>query len=200
MRTAVAVASGHFGSDKLPEGFLLAVDGGYDSLVEHGYQPDLMIGDFDSVRELPEDLKKIRFPRRKNKTDLEIALDYLLEEEFERVYVYGAMGSRKDHEFMNLLFVKKYTELGLKVILLDEHNTITYERGRFEAQKKRDYISFLSLNPKGMVLSLKGFAYNLDREFIPFMSSRTISNEWLTSSAEVDIQDGGAFMIQSDKD
>ena len=53
---------------------VIAADGGYDSLARQGIRPDVLIGDFDSIKtDLPSDVETKRFPIRKDETDMFIA-------------------------------------------------------------------------------------------------------------------------------
>lgn len=67
----------------------LAVDGGYSFFRKAGLSPDILIGDFDSLKRIPRDLpagtQVIRHPARKDKTDAHLALDYCLERGTRRI-------------------------------------------------------------------------------------------------------------------
>ena len=57
--------------------YLVAVDGGYSFFRRSGIKPNLMIGDFDSLKSMPRDTTGInimRFPTAKDATDSEMAL------------------------------------------------------------------------------------------------------------------------------
>jgi thiamine pyrophosphokinase len=61
---------------------LMAVDGGYSFFRKTGIKPDLLIGDFDSLKKIPRELPShaiIRHPRAKDATDAELGLRYCLE-------------------------------------------------------------------------------------------------------------------------
>ncbi len=57
--------------------YLIAVDGGYSFFRRSGIKPNLMIGDFDSLKSMPRDTSGInimRYPKAKDATDSELAL------------------------------------------------------------------------------------------------------------------------------
>ncbi len=61
---------------------LVAVDGGYSFFEKARLKPHLLIGDFDSLKELPSDptgIEIITHPQAKDETDGELALRYCLE-------------------------------------------------------------------------------------------------------------------------
>ena len=81
-----------------PEDLLVAVDGGFRHLQELNYQPHLVVGDFDSIdtKEVEildvDGVEIIRFPEKKDETDLELALEIVLDRGFQFVRIVGALG------------------------------------------------------------------------------------------------------------
>ena len=83
-------------------GLVIAADSGFDLALSLGLQPDLLVGDLDSVadsRELaafpPERIR--RFPRDKDQTDAELGLSLFAERGFRKVVLAGGGGGRLDH-------------------------------------------------------------------------------------------------------
>ncbi len=85
--------------------FILAADGGADKARAAGIQPDLVIGDLDSLASAPEQV--LRVPRQDN-TDLEKALDWLTAHRAGRVCIVGSVGGRWDFSIGNFLSVYSY--------------------------------------------------------------------------------------------
>ena len=102
-----------------PEDLVLAADGGYRALYRLGYMPDLLLGDFDSLGDvpLPADLPVLRFPVRKDDTDTGLALRYGLEQGFRDFALYGCAGGRVDHLLANLQSMAHVSRLGASVRL-----------------------------------------------------------------------------------
>ena len=94
------------------EDFVVAVDGGLARLLEAGIEPDLVLGDFDSLEEkyLPwlDCLKNTRperlsqLPCEKDDTDTLHAVRVCLERGYKRIDLYGALGGRLDHTIANI--------------------------------------------------------------------------------------------------
>src|ERR1700733_10082718 len=91
---------------------LIAADGGANHCYEMGLRPDLIIGDFDStlphVLEAFSAIPQKRFPRDKDKTDLELALEAVYHPHIEKITVFGALGGRTDHTVGNLILLSRY--------------------------------------------------------------------------------------------
>ena len=96
------VAAGKKPSDKLIEkyakiaDYIIAADGGAEILLENDIEPDLFAGDCDSVskeflRRL-DDMEKVILPVRKDKTDLEEALDCAIRRGASNIFILGALG------------------------------------------------------------------------------------------------------------
>lgn len=81
---------------------IVAADSGLDLALSYAVDPDLVVGDMDSVRRTEElDRFKpeqvIRFSQEKDETDTEIALRTLFEAGIDRTVVVGGGGGRLDH-------------------------------------------------------------------------------------------------------
>ena len=102
-----------------PEDLVLAADGGYRALYRLGTTPDLLLGDFDSLGDvpLPANLPVLRFPVRKDDTDTGLALRYGLEQGFLDFALYGCAGGRVDHLLANLQSMARVSRLGASVRL-----------------------------------------------------------------------------------
>lgn len=155
------------------------------------------IGDFDSVT--PEQLDVIKefcddvreYPTAKNETDFEIALSYL--EYYDVIYVYGALGDRKDHEYLNVLFAAD----DKRIILLDEnHRIYRIDQGVHLIRKDGYYyVSILPLETGS--ITLEGFKYPLNKMPINRKSRFLTSNEILKSEAKIHLHQGSALVIES---
>ena len=78
--------------------FVIGVDRGALTLVEHGICPDIAIGDFDSVTESEfakikdSALELVQLPSEKDETDTEVALNVAMTKEATDVRIYGSLG------------------------------------------------------------------------------------------------------------
>lgn len=82
--------------------FVCAADSGLDTLRSWGVRPDLVLGDFDSLRDpavLAEYEGVVRHPTDKDDTDTELGLKELRARGYGRVTMAGGGGGRLDHLF-----------------------------------------------------------------------------------------------------
>jgi thiamine pyrophosphokinase len=81
---------------------VIAADSGYDAAVGLGVEPDLVVGDMDSVRDkrgldgIPRE-RRVVYPEDKDETDTEIGLRLLQEKGCTDVVIAGGGGGRIDH-------------------------------------------------------------------------------------------------------
>ncbi|HUV31394.1 MAG TPA: thiamine diphosphokinase [Acidobacteriota bacterium] len=91
--------------------FRIAADGGYAFFRKSGLVPDLLVGDFDSLRISPNRLSsRTRIEphsTNKNATDAELALDYCLRRGARRVDIVQPSIGEPDHFAGNLLLLAR---------------------------------------------------------------------------------------------
>ena len=69
---------------------VIAADGGYETLKKLNIEPDVIIGDFDSLKsDLPQNGNIIKHPVKKNDTDTLLAIKYGLENGYTDFIIYG---------------------------------------------------------------------------------------------------------------
>jgi thiamine pyrophosphokinase len=83
-------------------GLVIAADSGFDLALRLEVQPDLLVGDLDSVAASPQlsvfPAERIRrYPRDKDETDAELGLRLFAERGMRRVVLAGGGGGRLDH-------------------------------------------------------------------------------------------------------
>jgi thiamine pyrophosphokinase len=94
--------------------FVVVLDGAYERVQNLGIKIDVILGDFDRIDFQKEYLGKIQFPIEvihtpdQDKTDLEKAIDFLIERGFPAANIVWATGRRADHTFANISILPKY--------------------------------------------------------------------------------------------
>lgn len=141
-KTCVIVGAGSFdGMCILPEqdDLIIAADGGYEYLKQMKIDPDVLLGDFDSLEVVPEHRHLIRHSPIKDDTDMALAAAYAAAQGCTRFLVYGGLGGRLDHTIANLQLLTGLSRNGAEAYLIGEGVIITAISGR-NGQKK-DYMS-----------------------------------------------------------
>ena len=179
---------------------LIGVDGGAKVLLNHQLPINLAIGDFDSssIDEIKEHSDKvITFPSHKDKSDLELTLNYLesLNGKIDEVIIYNATGNRLDHYQSVINLLVSYSHLPLKII--DNNNLISLISSKTTFTKSNyQYISFFAAEVD-TVISLKGFIYELTDYHLQMYDSLCLSNEIKDQEAIIDINNKKVIVFQS---
>lgn len=146
---------------------VIALDGAIDRLLAKRIKVDVVLGDFDSVKQSiiadnQTDLTFISAPDQ-NKTDLEKAFDYLISNGHSAANVIWATGRRADHSFCNLSLLAPYRE-SLKITIYDDYSRVILLPKKFEKWYPKD--TALSLVPLGIVSGIRtaNLLYSLDNE------------------------------------
>ena len=184
------------------EDLVIAVDGGlsYCSVLE--IEPDILIGDFDSVNEKERqaiDILKEQVPDRvielkpeKDETDMLAALKLGLEWGFRSFRIYAGTGGRLDHTLANiqcLLYLKNQGAQGY----LCEANSMVFvmkdEEVRFQPGME-GYLSLFSLGKEARGVSIQGMKYPLDHYTMKNDFPIGISNEFIGEQGVITVEDG----------
>lgn len=182
--------------------FVIAADGGLSYCAVLNLEPDLIIGDFDSVSEeegkavcalekqIPDRI--IRLPREKDDTDMLAALKEGLARGYREFVIYGATGGRLEHTFANiqcLLFLKKHEATGY---LMDGNGMILVIRNEAVHFQKnlQGMMSLFSLVEESKGVTIEGMKYELKNDMVRNDFPIGISNEFIGREASVTVEDG----------
>lgn len=151
---------------------LVALDGASTWLIDHGFKPDVVIGDMDSadLRQI-ESCSRLHLPDQ-NSNDLEKALTYCAASGFHELTILGAFGLRVDHFLTNLFVVKKFAH-SMTITLADEHQCAFICPLKLEIAiegSAGSFISFFPLNEEVGPISSTGVQYPLQDEMLSLTS------------------------------
>ncbi len=182
-----------------PDDLVIAADGGSRHCRAMGITPRVIVGDLDSIS--PAELaffegratEILRFPSRKDETDLELAVQYAQKAGVEEVYVVGALGARWDMTMANILLLAAEKFSGLSMHLLDGTQEFSVLRGDSQAVFRGQPGDLLSLIPLGGDcggITTQGLEYPLNNERLSFGSPRGVSNVFLHASVHIQLTEG----------
>lgn len=181
---------------------IICADGGFDALAHVPEKLKLVIGDFDSSHRL-EELKAKNLPieilpAEKDETDTEMAVLRMLEFAPEEIHILGATGSRWDHSVATIFSMEAYLNEKARISLIDENNRLRMiPAGTYDVRKDGfRYISFIPVTD-AIVISTKGFKYEVDHLKLYRKKTRGVSNELIDEEGTVTLHEGTALMIHS---
>ncbi|MEH7415442.1 thiamine diphosphokinase [Neobacillus drentensis] len=186
----------------------VGVDRGVFHLLNRNIIPEKAFGDFDSVSE--EELLMIehqvngikKYKPEKDETDMELALNWALQQQPERIQLFGATGGRLDHLLANVQLLLNPIKVNspANVYLIDEKNIVFLkEAGDYSIEKmaSKKYISFVPLTLDVTDLTLEGFKYPLKNRHISLGSTLCISNELISDYGTFSFSKGILIVIRS---
>lgn len=154
--------------------FKIAVDGGYRFYQRAGIVPDLLLGDFDSLKAVPKNVNPrtevLAFPVDKDRTDTHLALEYCLERNASRVDIVQPSIGEPDHFTANLMLLtqaERYRRRGYvpRVRLLNTRCEIGYVKDGAATFERAvgDTVSVIPLS-KTVELTCTGTAFDVRRK------------------------------------
>lgn len=198
LRAKTAITK-HISSSSL----VIGADSGAEKALDMGIVPNLVVGDMDSISpKILEQLKELKvpleiYPAEKDLTDTEIAIQAAYQRDYKDIVIAGAVGDRWDHSLANIFLLKKYADLGVNIRIIDDKNQIELINEYKRIEKDESFYSVIALADDGVVLSLKGFYYDLHRERLDFGSTRGLSNYIVEPFAEIFIESGFCLLVKS---
>lgn len=184
--------------------FIIAADKGCECLYNYNIIPDLLLGDFDSANKEILDNAKLKikeileFPPEKDYTDTEIAIMEAVKRGAEKIYLFGATGSRMDHTLGNIGLLLTYKKKGVILEIIDNNNRFYLSKNNMILQGKHgETISFHALSDKVVNLEIKGGKYKLENYDMSLLEPRAICNEFVYTPIEISYDTGELLIVHS---
>jgi thiamine pyrophosphokinase len=185
--------------------FVICLDGGYARAAAEGLVPDVVLGDFDSLKSPVDPGFKgriIRAPAEKDDTDAMLGLKYGLELGFSDFLMIGGLGGRLDHSLANLQALSFCLDQGGRMWVADAANkaTIIADRSftlRREEKEGAAYFSLLSWTERCTGVCVENAKYTLRNAVLTQGMPLGVSNEFLEGPAVVRLESGRLLVILS---
>ena len=193
--------------------FVVAVDGGLAYLLEADIEPDLLLGDFDSLEETGYNGKTfaetvaryramgsdhfLQFPVAKDDTDTMAAAKFGLEKGYREFLIYGAMGGRPDHLMANIQTMIFIMHNGGQAWMLDRKTRMTVI-GPGEFRLPADFegtVSLFALDSCLENVTIRGMKYEVEDASIRNDYPVGCSNETLPSGNGTEAGSGAEAAI-----
>lgn len=179
-------------------GYFVCADGGANTAARWGEQPDLIIGDLDSIQSATvKKFSRVKMLRiaDQNSTDLEKAISWTLRKGYRRVVVLGATGGRLDHLAGNLSALGKFS-LRATIRFVDEDGMLQAV-GR-ELKFKGRPGAIVSLIPLSRCVGIvtSGLKWELKREVLELGKRESTSNVVRTRAVSIKVRRGKLLLFR----
>lgn len=196
MNTCYIVAAGDMekvfpSPDK--DDYIIAADAGYLHLKKLEIDPDLLIGDFDSMPEVNLNGKTIRYPVQKDDTDTMLAIKAGLEKGYRHFKIFGGLGGKRlDHTIANiqsLAYLAAHSADG--ILIGDNENIAVISDSKISLSAQQSgTVSVFSMNEKAEGVSIKGLFYPLENAEISCSFPIGTSNKFIGKEVEISVRHG----------
>ena len=189
----------NYGLDFNPEkgDYVIAADAGYRYLKEAGITPNMVVGDFDTLKYVPDHPNVVQLNPQKDITDAWEAVTRGLEKGYRDFRFYACMGGRVEHSIANIQLLTRIAEEGGKGYLYDDKNVLTVIRNseiNF-AERKNGFISVFSLSDKSTGVDISGLKYEVENAELTNNYPLGVSNEFEGKPAKICVKNGTLLII-----
>ena len=186
------------------QALVIAADGGLEPALEHGDEPDLVVGDFDSLpagsRKLRTDIPRRVLPAEKDDTDLLAAVKVGWHRDCRRFLIYGGLGGRMDHTLANLNLIHLIAASGGRAELWGQGMLVTalgpgsLDFPAWDCPPKT-MVSVLAADDQAQGVVEQGLKYQTDGMTMTNQQVTGVSNEFLPSRpAHIALKQGTVFV------
>ncbi|MGE6487943.1 thiamine diphosphokinase [Paenisporosarcina sp. NPDC076898] len=215
MKTAVICAGGPL--DELAEFepfrgsenvIFIGADKGAIYLLNERIQPNVAVGDFDSLTpdelsQLKEHVESVKVaPAEKNETDTDLAIAEALHFNPDHILVTGVTGGRLDHFMAVLNSVYRFQKNNPSIQFTirnkwNEMKLLTPGITPLIKDRQFPFVSFFAFQGSVEHVTLTGMKYNVCDELIEMGNSRFTSNEVLDEHGSISFASGICLLIRS---
>lgn len=184
--------------------FVIAANGGTHHCLQLDHQPDLIVGDLDSLDEtLLAELENAgveiqRHPVHKDATDLELALEQAQARRATELVILGAVGGRWDQTLANfhLIASPRWYQLRVKVVDGPQRIFPVHAGHPFSLDGQvGDLVSLIPVGGDAAGITIEGFSYPLKDETLKYDSSRGVSNVLANPPGRISLKRGSLLCL-----
>ena len=182
----------------IPDGsYVIAADKGVLQLRAKGVEPDLVVGDFDSLGYVPEARELVRHPVEKDDTDMMLAVREGLRRGFREFLRYGGLGGRLDHTLANVQTLGFLREHGASGLLYGEGTALTLLDGgtiRFPAAAEGT-VSVFCFGDRAEGVTETGLYYPLENASLTNTFPLGVSNAFCEKDSSISVKKGKLLLL-----
>ena len=181
-----------------PGDFVIAADGGWRACRELNITPDLLLGDFDSLGEVPDFGHILRLPVEKDDTDMVRAGKEGLTRGEKEFHLLGGMGGqRSDHTVANMQTLAYLAAHGAQGWLYGDGERYTAICGPDAltlASRDSGILSVFCLGADAAGVTIRGAQYELENAALTAFFPLGVSNHFVGKTVRVSV-DSGCLLI-----
>ncbi|MFQ9516108.1 MAG: thiamine diphosphokinase [Eubacterium sp.] len=177
--------------------YVIAADGGLETLNQLAIVPDLIVGDFDSLGYVPKGNNVIRYKVEKDDTDMMLAVKKAMEMGFCTIEIFGGTGGRVDHTIANIQTMLYASQKGVAITMTAKAQTyyvITNERITLESRPSGN-LSVFAIGGDAWNVNVKGAKYVAAGLNLTPDNPTAVSNSYIGSDVTISVERGSVLII-----
>ncbi len=174
---------------------VIAADGGLCHLNQT--EPDIIVGDFDSLGFVPKSKNTVVLPVEKDVTDMKYAVELGESKGANTFVLYGGTGGRPDHTFANIALLCDLSQRGKRGYLIGEGyvTTAITNNSLCLPIKNSGTISVFAAGDIAKGVDIKGLKYPLNDYTLTFSAPLGVSNSFLGKPSEISVKEGTLIIM-----
>ena len=182
--------------------YIICADGGTQHALALAVQPDLILGDMDSLDK--EQFQRLQnagvaielYPRDKNETDLELAIQRAIALTPTQIIIIAALGGRLDQTLANISLLSDLRLSTFDVRLDDGVEEISICRDQVQVHgRSGDLVSLIPWQGAVSEVETVNLKWALHKETLYPDQTRGISNEMIDHTASISIGSGLLLIV-----
>ncbi|MEA1971404.1 MAG: thiamine diphosphokinase [Thermodesulfobacteriota bacterium] len=182
---------------------VICADGAAQRLKVSDITPDFIVGDMDSIDE--NTLKYfeakgsgiIRYPRDKDETDTQLALECAFGMNPDEIRILGALGGRVDHMLANISLLVMCVKRGVDAKIVDKDcELLVIDRSCVINGREGETVSLLPMSSDVRGITLEGFMYPLSDGLMEIGKPYGVSNKLAGTRGTISVKSGYLLIIR----
>ena len=179
---------------------VISADSGYENALKMGIRTDILVGDFDSLANIPENVGEVvQVPSEKNDTDAQLAVELAIERGANEIVIVGSTSGRADHALSLLAILEHLHGKRISACIVNGQNRVRFVRddGIIIVRSHYKYFSIVTLDSVAKKVSIEGAKYQLKNAELRRENQFAVSNEIVKNAALITVKKGSIYIIES---
>lgn len=179
---------------------IICADGAYTYAIKNNHNVDLLIGDFDSLKQIPQNVEIKKYNSDKDFTDGELALDEAIKCGATKIFIIGAAGGRDDHYYANIMLLYRALLKGVDAVIKTDFCEITmFNKSISLKVNKNFYFSLVPFNGNLHIINTEGLKYKIFDKVLYQHESLGVSNITTHETVRIEVKSGCAIAFATNE-
>ena len=179
---------------------VVCADRGYRNAKAMGAHVNVLVGDFDSLGSIPDDVDEIvKVPAKKDQTDLQLAINTAIDRGADDIIIIASTNGRLDHTLSLICTLEDLWDKKIPAHIVNGQNRIRFLRdsGVILMKSAYKYFSVVALDKKVKGVTVNGGEYPLIKKDVHRAFQYAVSNEITKNCALIEVKRGAVLVIES---